>query len=142
MKSLQWMTTAVLLAGLQAAGADVGFTVARATADFESAFIAGDPARIADLYTEDAIVVSPSQEIVRARPEIREFWARKIEAGTGRFSVHPVNQREVGDTAYQTAVWNATVTSNGQPSELYGEMTSVLSRQTDGSWRIRLQNWY
>ncbi|MBI2993744.1 MAG: SgcJ/EcaC family oxidoreductase [Gammaproteobacteria bacterium] len=142
MKPQQWMTTALLLATVEATSAGAGSTVAHTTTDFESAFNAGDAGRIADLYTEDAIVVSPSQEIVKARPEIREFWAGKIDSGTSSFRVHPINLREDGDSAYQTAVWNATVTSNGRPSEFYGEMTSVFARQPDGSWKIQVQNWY
>lgn len=142
MKTANWLVTALTLAAVQAAGAGTASTVADTTARFESAFNSGDAAVLANLYTEDAIVVSPSQEIIQARPGIRDFWANKMDTGTSTFQVHAINQRENGNSAYQTAVWNATVTSNGRASEFYGEMTSVLARQPDGSWKILVQNWY
>ena len=141
MKAAKLMFTTLTLATLGASAAAAP-GVEETTAEFESAFNSGNAVQLAELYTVDAIVVAPSQEIVKARSEIRDFWAQKIDTGTSRFRVHAINVREDGASAYQTAAWSATVTSNGKASELYGEMTSILARQADGSCKIQVQNWY
>lgn len=108
---------------------------------WELAFNAGDTDALAKLYSEDAIVVPPSLEILNAPGKIKDYWANQILSGTNNFRVQTINLRVQGDVVYQTAVWIATVTSNGVATDLDGEMTNVIARQTDGSWKIQLQSW-
>jgi ketosteroid isomerase-like protein len=61
--------------------------------------------------------------------------------GTDSFRVQTINVSIEDDIIYQTAVWIATVTSNGVATDLEGEMTNVIARQSDGSWKIQLQSW-
>ena len=108
---------------------------------WEIAFNSGDTAALADLYTNDAVVVPPSLEILDAEEEIENFWAKQISDGTDNFRVQTINLRVHGDVIYQTAVWIATRVSNGVATDLDGEMTNVMARQDDGSWKIQLQSW-
>lgn len=108
---------------------------------WEMAFNSGDTAALANLYAEDAIVVPPSLEILNAQKEIELYWANQILTGTDNFRVQTINLRVEDDVVYQTAVWIATITSNGVATDLDGEMTNVIARQQDGSWKIQLQSW-
>ena len=108
---------------------------------WEIAFNSGDTTALAELYTEDAVVVPPSLEILNAEEEIKNFWAQQISNGTDNFRVQTINLRVHGDVVYQTAVWIATKVSNGVATDLDGEMTNVMARQDDGSWKIQLQSW-
>lgn len=108
---------------------------------WEIAFNSGDTAALANLYAEDAIVVPPSLEILNAQKEIALFWANQKLTGTDNFRVQTINLRRHGDVIYESAVWIATVTSNGVATDLNGEMTNVIARQEDGSWKIQLQSW-
>ena len=108
---------------------------------WEMAFNSGDTTALANLYAEDAIVVPPSLEILNAQKEIELYWANQILTGTDNFRVQTINLRRHGDVIYQSAVWIATVTSNGVATDLDGEMTNVIARQQDGSWKIQLQSW-
>ncbi len=109
--------------------------------NWEIAFNSGDTDALASLYTEDAIVVPPSLEILDAQEEIKNYWANQYMEGTDNFQIQTINLRIHGDVIYQTAVWVATVTSNGVATDFDGEMTNVMSRQQDGSWKIKLQSW-
>src|SRR5690606_17110760 len=109
---------------------------------FEEAYRAGDIETLASLYAEDAIVVAPSLEIVSDRPAIREFWAAKMEGGTRSLEVRPINVRVEDGKLYQTAAWSAHLEAAGKVNVFDGEMTSVLVRQKDGSWKIALQSFY
>ncbi len=108
---------------------------------WEMTFNSGDTQALAALYTEDAIVVPPSLEILNTQEAIESYWAKQIMTGTDNFRVQTINVRIDGDLIYQTAVWVATVTSNGVATDLDGEMTNVIARQEDGSWKIQLQSW-
>lgn len=108
---------------------------------WEMTFNTGNTDALAELYTTDAIVVPPSLEILNAREQIKNYWSAQKEAGTENFRLQTINYRQNGDVIYQTAIWVATVISNGVATELDGEMTNVIARQSDGSWKIQLQSW-
>jgi ketosteroid isomerase-like protein len=101
----------------------------------------GDTAAIARLYTDDAVLVSPGTELIAAPGAIGDYWIAKRKSGASDFRVLSVNERLDGDTLYQSAVWTSKFTSNGRISQLEGQMTNVLARQPDGSWKIQLQSW-
>ncbi len=58
---------------------------------WEMAVNSGNTAALADLYTNDAVVVPPSLEILDAEDEIKEFWSRQITSGTDNFRVQTIN---------------------------------------------------
>jgi ketosteroid isomerase-like protein len=108
---------------------------------WEVAFNTGNAAALTDLYSEDAVVMPPSLEILNAPDTIENYWVEQMHAGTDNFRVQTINLKVENDIIYQTAVWIATVTSNGVSTDLDGEMTNVITRQEDGSWKIKLQSW-
>ena len=108
---------------------------------WEIAYNSGDTDALARLYSQDAIVVPPSLEILNAPEKIRDYWTNQMLTGTDSFRVQTINISLEDDVIYQTAVWIATVTSNGIATDLEGEMTNVIVRQADGSWKIQLQSW-
>ena len=101
----------------------------------------GDTAAIDRIYTDDAMLVSPGMELISAPKAIGDFWAAKRSAGASDFRLLSVNESRKGNTLFQSAVWTTRVMSNGKESVLEGQMTNVLARQPDGSWKIQLQSW-
>ena len=108
---------------------------------WELAMNSGNPGTFAELYAEDAVIMAPSLEIFSSRLDIEKFWLKTIAPIANDFQVQTISIRIDGELAYQTAVWLASVTSNGVTNDIDGEMTTVLQRQHDGSWKIRLQSW-
>jgi uncharacterized protein (TIGR02246 family) len=130
------------VAGSVAAAVSPETVVETSNTGWESAFNAGDTSALSRLYAADATVVAPSLEIVNEQAEIEQFWAAKFGAGVRDFRLDTINLRADGDRVYQTAAWSASVNMSGHRHAIDGEMTSVLERQADGSWKILLQNWY
>ncbi|HEY7841073.1 MAG TPA: DUF4440 domain-containing protein [Gammaproteobacteria bacterium] len=116
--------------------------VETSNAGWESAFNTGDTTALSRLYAADATLIAPSLEIVSERVEIEKFWAAKFGAGVRDFRLDRINLRADGDRVYQSAAWSASVNTAGRSHAIDGEMTSVIERQSDGTWQIRLQNWY
>lgn len=99
-----------------------------------------DDAELKALYTEDAVVVPPSQEIL-AEPDFTDFLNKYIRTRMVNLQLQPISLRTEGDRAYQSAVWVATISHNGRQSEIDGELTNIFLRQPDGSWKIDFQTW-
>jgi len=99
-----------------------------------------DDAELKALYTENAVVVPPSQEIL-AEHDFTDFLNKYIRTRMVNLQLQPISLRTEGDKAYQSAVWVATMSHNGQQREIDGELTSVFQRQPDGSWKIEFQTW-
>ncbi len=108
---------------------------------WELAMNSGNPGTFAELYAEDAVIMTPSLEIFSSRLDIEKFWLKTIAPIANNFQVQTISIRIDGELAYQTAVWLASVTSNGVTNNIDGEMTTMFQRQHDGSWKIRLQSW-
>jgi ketosteroid isomerase-like protein len=141
MKMLYSVIMALLLASANATTEPIESEVWINNKSLEMAINSGDTSALAGLYAKDAFVVPPSLEILNAQDEIRNNWVSQKLIGTENFQVQTVNLRLHDDLIYQTAVWFATVTENGIAIELGGEMTNVIGRQDDGSWKIKLQSW-
>jgi len=141
MKMMYSVIMALLLASANATTEPIESEVWINNKSLEMAINSGDTSALAGLYAKDAFVVPPSLEILNAQDEIRNNWVSQKLTGTENFQVQTVNLRLHDDLIYQTAVWFATVTENGIAIELGGEMTNVIGRQDDGSWKIKLQSW-
>jgi uncharacterized protein (TIGR02246 family) len=143
MKSLYAIVLVLMAGPLAAAAGSPQQEIETSNAGWAAAFNAGDTGALSAFYAEDATVVAPSMEIVSDRAEIGKFWAAQYSAGIRDFQVETVNLRADGDRVYQTAVWSATVNLHGHHGHAVdGEITNVLERQADGSWKIQLQHWY
>jgi len=141
MKMMYSVIMALLVASTNATTEPIESEVWINNKSLEMAINSGDTSALADLYAKDAVVVPPSLKILNAQDEIRNNWVSQKLTGTENFQVQTVNLRLHDDLIYQTAVWFATVTENGIAIELGGEMTNVIGRQDDGSWKIKLQSW-
>ncbi|HSR63232.1 MAG TPA: DUF4440 domain-containing protein [Gammaproteobacteria bacterium] len=107
-----------------------------------SAFNRGDTRELGELYTSDAVIMPPSSEILSDPVAIKSYWDGLHSVGVNDFNLYPVNTERDGDTVYQSALWEATrYTAKGDTIRFDGNMYSVLERQKDGSWKIKLQSW-
>jgi ketosteroid isomerase-like protein len=137
MKASKMIST--LLLGLSAAAASA--EAASPTNAWAGAVNSGNTALIAKLYTDDAVLISPGTELISAPEAISDYWAAKRTAGASGFLIRSVGEKLQGNTLIQSSVWTARVTSAGKETVLEGQMTNVLARQPDGSWKIQLQSW-
>jgi ketosteroid isomerase-like protein len=64
---------------------------------WEAVFNAGDGKALADLYTEDAVLLPPGAERIEGRGKIAEFWQGAIDAGLEDPDLEAVEVVESGD---------------------------------------------
>lgn len=102
----------------------------------------GKTSAISDYYTLDAIMLPPSSEILANPVSIRAYWKQIRSAGFNDYTVYPVELKVEGETAYQSAIWEAVrTTAEGEVIYLEGNISSIFERQKDGSWKIKVQSW-
>jgi uncharacterized protein (TIGR02246 family) len=105
-----------------------------------AAMKARDAAKIADLYTEDAIELPPYQKPVKGRAAIRNYYEQQFKGEPAEFSdlrLTRIEARTAGDIGYDVGSYSQKVTpKGGKPMEDTGNYTVILRRAEDGQWRV------
>jgi ketosteroid isomerase-like protein len=122
--------------------ADDKSAITKVMGDLDNAFTQGQTVDLVKLYTHDAVFMPPSSEILTGHEAIKKYWDGLRKAGFNEFSTSDITLNTVGNTAYQTALWEAVRKDTaGNIVKLDGNISSVMKRQKDGSWKITLQSW-
>ncbi len=108
-------------------------------ASWNIAFNAGGLDKVNDLYTEDAIVMTPYGEAVSGEG-IRDFWHTVYGVGINTHALDVTAIEGSGDQLVVTSHWEA-IRSPENDVVFEGRMTSVLEKQSDGRWRTTYQRW-
>jgi len=101
-------------------------------------YAANDAAGIAALYTDDAQLLPPDQEIVSGRAAIQEFFARNNPPGSAEIEIATVEARVLGDYAHRQGSFLLKSPDGG--SVVAGKFLE-LWKKVDGQWRIHRDMW-
>lgn len=109
---------------------------------FSAAYIAGDAAGVAALYTEDGILIPPGRT-VRGRGAIQRYFT----APPGRRQVdHRLTTEDLwieGATATEIGTWFSVTEREGEPPDTASERYLLVWRRgTDGRWRMKVDMWH
>lgn len=95
---------------------------------------------IDDLYTRDAVVMTPSG-VPASGPDIAEFW-KTVSQEVG-FHAHGIDVLSIegsDDLVIIAGQW-AALRAPENETVFTGNMVNVLERQTDGNWKVSFQSW-
>ena len=105
-------------------------------------FNTGSSDALLKLYTDEAVVLQPNNAIVDGTEEISDYLNQLNYLNVEDFIIWDVELNDSGDTAYETALWQATgIDENGNPVSYDMTVTNILEKQNDGSWKIKMQSW-
>jgi len=111
-------------------------------AAWEAAFNAGDGKGVADLYTEDAVLLPPGGERVHGRGKIATFWQGAIDSGLEGANLEAVEVVQSGDLAYEVGRLSITAPGDGgEPTPVSGKYVVIWQRGDDGAWRLHRDIW-
>jgi ketosteroid isomerase-like protein len=107
-----------------------------AAAKWDAAINNADFDALLPLYTADGRLMPPGAQPVTGPLAIRDFFA-----GRGRsvrnHKVELVDVLSVGNYAYTTSRFTATLVLNEKAAAISGSTVRLLERQSDGQWKIK-----
>ena len=107
--------------------------VERSNREFMDAFARGDAARIAAVYTPDAMLMASGMDSITGADSIREFWDGFIKMGIQGARLETLELEDHGDTAYE--VGRYTVMGEGGAEVDRGKFV-VIWKEHDGRFKI------
>jgi len=112
----------------------------KGNAEWVEAWEKGNPARIAALFTDDAVMLSQGGRVFKGRQEILERQKAAMQSVTRpvKVSVITVKIWLDGNTAYETGKYKYEYTEKGEPTTEEGRYVTTWKRQSDGSWKLTM----
>jgi uncharacterized protein (TIGR02246 family) len=112
-------------------------------AQFMAALNKGDTAKVAELYTVDAIVLPPNAETVRGREAAKQLFDGMVQQmGIPTLTLTTVEVTELGDTAHEVGTYTMRLQpAGGDAVNDSGKYVVIWKRQGDGAWKLAVDIW-
>ena len=95
-----------------------------------------DAAAVAQLYADDAVLMTVEGTVVRGRQGVQEYFAKAFSTSAG-LQVTPGSFDASGDLAYESGSFSQDVTPPDKKTmKVSGHYVVVLKRQADGAWKL------
>lgn len=136
------LVTLGLSPGAFAASAEEQVTAAYAA--WDQAFNTGDPLKVCALYTDDAVLLPPTHDVMNGPAGVEKFFGGLFANGvTGhKLEVIDVIGGDDDKIVIAAAKWSAQgKDASGSPTTFGGVATHVFERQPDGSLKLKLQTF-
>jgi len=140
MKIQSLLTTslaALASASLTQAGGSAERTAEKVLAEYTRAYNAGDSAALAQVYSEDAVMLPPNGEIVRGRAQIEAFWKKGMGKG---LKLEVADAKLDGTVAYAAGIYSFPPGPKGPGPTDRGKFMVGL-KKVSGSWKIAADIW-
>lgn len=117
---------------------DIRNEIRKANDGFEAAFKRGDAAGLADLYTEDGMLLPTSSDFIRGKSGVREFWQGALDMGIKEARLESLEVERQGDVATEVGQYKLTG-AGGAPMD-QGKYI-VIWKQEGGRWKLHRDIW-
>jgi uncharacterized protein (TIGR02246 family) len=107
--------------------------------EYVAAWKAANASKIAELYTENALVLYPNQPAVTGRSAIVKYFERFFaEFPQNEFELTSEEIEIAGQWAFDRGAyrWKGIPRAGGEPAEDRGKYLVVLQRQASGEWKV------
>lgn len=105
---------------------------------FMEAFVRGDAAQMANLYTLKAQLLPPTSDFVRGRDAIRAFWQGALDMGLRQAQLKTVEVESHEKTAIEVGMYTL-LTAAGQVADA-GKYV-VIWKNERGAWKLHRDIW-
>ena len=133
---------AVAVVAVLAIGVATGFVQGQSNTDpvlnkmaseWAAAYNAKDAAKVAAMYTSDAVFMPPNQPMVKGRAAIEAMFKKEFEEGFTNIKLTPVESAISGSQAFEAGTSTVTVPGGRTESGKY----LVVFTQEGGTWKIK-----
>jgi uncharacterized protein (TIGR02246 family) len=106
-------------------------------AEFEAAFNAGDAAKVASMYAEDAVLMPPNEPMVKGRSAIEARLKRDLAKEKVTLKLSPLHSAITGDTAHEAGTVTVTLPDGRTVNEKY----VAIYKRVGNEWKIAYDIW-
>jgi uncharacterized protein (TIGR02246 family) len=143
LNSLALLATALVSAPVlcaQTAAAD-SLAIHKLAQQFSAAYMRGDAAAMAHLYTSDAVIFPERSERITGREAITRYWTLAPGRRVTRHKLIPSRIVVDGDHAYDYGSYEIAGERDGTPWGPFRGKYVVVWRRDKGVWRMHLDIW-
>ena len=110
------------------------------TADdsFESIFGRGDAAGMADLYTDNGMLLPTGSDFVKGKQAIQAFWQGAMDMGIKNAKLDIVEGEQHGDTAIEMGQYTL---SSADDQVMDAGKYVVIWKHEDDTWKLHRDIW-
>jgi uncharacterized protein (TIGR02246 family) len=120
---------------------DVQQAIGSVNGRFMKAFLRGDSAAIASLYTTDATLLPPGSPMLRGTSAIQAFWQTAMDTGVKEARLETVNLENNADFVHEIGRYTLTIqNSNRQNITVTGKYVVIWKKQ-NADWRLHIDIW-
>ncbi|NRB39771.1 MAG: DUF4440 domain-containing protein [Pseudomonadales bacterium] len=113
-------------------------TLRSANDQFESAFARGDVASLANLYTDNAMLLPTESDFVKGKSAIGDFWQGAMNMGVKGIKLDILEVEDHGDSAVDIGEY----TLSGENDQVLDKgKYLVLWKNEAGSWKLDRDMW-
>lgn len=114
-------------------------TVEAANQALRHALAQGSGSAAGALYADDAVLVTPSAELLEGRDAIERFWQAGIEVGIGSIELRPILARGRDPVAYGFGSYRWRVgSSTSETATDDGTYLAIVEREAGRRWKRTL----
>ena len=131
--------TAVLIVGVLVHGqGKTDPTLNKLAAEFETAVNAGDAAKVAAMYADDAVLMAPNEPMVKGRSAIEATFKKMMkQEGKVTLKLTPFHSEIAGERAHEAG----TVTLKLPGGQTVNEKYLVIYKRVGNEWKIAYDIW-
>ncbi|HJR17787.1 MAG TPA: SgcJ/EcaC family oxidoreductase [Gemmatimonadales bacterium] len=116
-------------------------TIHQLSRRFSAAYMRGDAAAMAQLYTPDAVIFPERSDAIAGRKAIQRYWTLPSGRRVTRHEVTPQRIEVDGNHAYDHGTFEISGERDGKSwGPFRGKYVVVWRRQPEG-WRMQLDIW-
>jgi ketosteroid isomerase-like protein len=108
---------------------------------FSAAYMRGDAAAMAALYTSEAVIFPERSEWIAGRAAITRYWTQEQGRRVTRHVLTPARIVVDGNHAYDYGTYEIAGERDGRAWGPFRGKYVVVWRRDQGSWRIQLDIW-
>ncbi|HKI77955.1 MAG TPA: DUF4440 domain-containing protein [Ignavibacteriaceae bacterium] len=102
----------------------------------------GDSVSVANLYTEDAVLLPPNSAMVKGRDGIESVWGSFFRLGKIDIKLTAEDVYGEGSIAVETGKYDLTIQPEGTtPIKDHGKYIVVWQKQSNNSWKLKRDIW-
>lgn len=109
---------------------------------FSQAYISGDLEEQMSYYTDDAVIMSGSREMIIGKEKVTNYWTLPATVKVLEHAATPVELEIIGEMAKDYGYYAGKSLRNGTDTISFrGQYLITWRKEADGQWRMSADMW-